>query len=65
MKSMLMVATMVAMTFSFVGCKKEETNGEKLDAAIQSAKQTTDAAAKDANASAGDLQKKLDGALKK
>jgi hypothetical protein len=65
MKSMIMVAAMAAVTFAFVGCKKEETPGSKLDSALNSAKAQAGAAQTDAEKSAGDLQKKLDGALKK
>lgn len=65
MKSMIMFAMMAAVTFAFVGCKKEETPGSKIDKALDSAQKSADAAAKDADKAAGDLQKKLDGALKK
>ena len=65
MKNAIMIALMAAVTFAFVGCKKEETLGDKMDKAVKSAEKSTDAAAKDANKAAGDLQKKLDGALKK
>ncbi len=76
MKSLIMVAMMAAVTFAFVGCKKEETPGAKIDKALKSAgqsadkatkdaKKATDAAAKDTDKAAVDLQKKLDGALKK
>ncbi len=65
MKSLLMVAMMAAVTFAFVGCKKEESVGTKMDKAVKSAQKSADAAAKDADKAAGDLQKKLDGALKK
>lgn len=65
MKSLLMVAMMAAVTFAFVGCKKEETAGQKLDKAVKSVEKTADAAAKDTEKAAGDLQKKLDGALQK
>ena len=65
MKSLLMIAMMAAVTFAFVGCKKEETLGSKMDKAVKSAEKTADVAAKDAEKAAGDLQKKLDGALKK
>jgi hypothetical protein len=64
MKSLMMIALMAAASFAFVGCKKEETAGSQLDAAVQSAETAKDAAAKDAEKTAGDLQKKLDGALK-
>jgi vacuolar-type H+-ATPase subunit H len=71
-----MVAVMAAATLAFVGCKKEETPGEKLDAAVKSVEKGVDKAvksaekgaekvAKDAEKGAEDLQKKLDGALKK
>jgi len=65
MKNAIMIALMAAVTFAFVGCKKEETLGDKMDKAVKSAEKSADAAAKDANKAAGDLQKKLDGALKK
>ncbi len=65
MKSLLMVTIMAAATFAFVGCKKEETLGDKMDKAVKSAEKAADSAAKDAEKTAGDLQKKLDGALKK
>lgn len=76
MKNMLMIALMAAATVAFVGCKKEKTLSEKLGDAAKSAEKSIDAAAKDAKGAAeavakdaekagGDLQKKLDGALKK
>ena len=65
MKSMIMIAMMAAVTFAFVGCKKEETIGDKMDKAVKSAEKATTSAAKDADKAANDLQKKLDGALKK
>jgi hypothetical protein len=76
MKSLLMVAMMVAATVAFVGCKKEKTLSEKLgdaaasaekavDAAAKDAQKAGDAAAKDAEKAGGDLQKKLDSALQK
>lgn len=65
MKSLVMIAMMAAVTFAFVGCKKEETTGTKIDKAMKSAQKSADGAAKDADKAAGDLQKKLDGALKK
>ena len=65
MKSLVMVAMMAAVTFAFVGCKKEESLSDKMGAAVKSAEKSADAAAKDADKAAGDLQKKLDGALKK
>lgn len=64
MKSLMMIAMMAAVTFAFVGCKKE-TPGSKIDKALESAQKSADTAAKDADKAAGDLQKKLDGALKK
>lgn len=63
MKSLLMVTIMAAATFAFVGCKKEETLGDKIDSQVR--EKAADSAAKDAEKAAGDLQKKLDGALKK
>lgn len=65
MKQVIMIAMMAAVTFAFVGCKKQETVGEKLDKTVKAAEKSADAAAKDADKAAGDLQKKLDGALKK
>ena len=65
MKSMIMIAMMAAVTFAFVGCKKEETIGDKMDKAVKSAEKASTDAAKDADKAANDLQKKLDGALKK
>ncbi|MDD4017055.1 MAG: hypothetical protein PHV28_03830 [Kiritimatiellae bacterium] len=65
MKNAIMIALMAAVTFAFVGCKKEESLGDKMNKAVKSAEKSADAAAKDANKAAGDLQKKLDGALKK
>ena len=65
MKNAIMIALMAAVTFAFVGCKKEESIGDKMDKAVKSAEKSTDAAAKDAEKAGGDLQKKLDGALKK
>ena len=65
MKSMIMIAMMAAVTFALVGCKKEETVGDKMDKAVKSAEKAKTSAVKDADKAAGDLQKKLDGALKK
>jgi len=65
MKSLLMVAMMAAVTFAFVGCKKEQSPSDQAKSAVKSAQKAGDAAAKDAEKAAGDLQKKLDNALKK
>lgn len=76
MKSLIMIAMMAAVTFAFVGCKKEKTLSEKMgdaaksaekavDAAAKDAKKAADAAAKEGDKAAGDLNKKLDGALQK
>ena len=65
MKNLLMVTIMAVATFAFVGCKKEETLGDKVDKAVKSAEKATDSAAKDAEKATSDAQKKLEGALKK
>lgn len=65
MKSLLMVTIMAVATFAFVGCKKEETLGDKVDKAVKSAEKATYSAAKDAEKATSDAQKKLEGALKK
>lgn len=69
MKSMIMIAMMAAVTFAFVGCKKEETPESKIQKIAKDAQATADKNVKDANKAtdkaAGDLQNKLDGALKK
>jgi hypothetical protein len=65
MKQLLMIAVMAAATCAFVGCKKEESLGDKMDKAVKSAEKSANTAAKDTEKAAGDLQKKLDGALKK
>lgn len=65
MKSLIMIAMMAAVTFAFVGCKKEKTLSEKMGDAAKSAEKAVDAAAKDGDKAAGDLNKKLDGALQK
>ena len=65
MKSLLMVTVMAVAMFAFVGCKKEETLGDKVDKAVKSAEKATDSAAKDAEKATSDAQKKLEGALKK
>jgi len=65
MKSLLMVTIMAVATFAFVGCKKEETLGDKVDKAVKSAEKAADSAAKDAEKATSDAQKKLEGALKK
>lgn len=64
MKSILMVLVLAAATVLVSGCKKEETPGSKLDSMLESGQKQSEAAAKDAEKAAGDLQKKLDGALK-
>lgn len=65
MKRLVIVALMAATTIVFVGCKKEETLGDKLgkaaDQVEKSAKDTTKAAEKEAKAA----EKKLDEAIKK
>ncbi len=48
MKSLMMVAVMIAGTLAFVGCKKEETLGDKLNKAAKSAEKSVSEAAKDA-----------------
>ena len=65
MKSLLMVTVMAVAMFAFVGCKKEETLGDKVDKAVKSAEKAADSAAKDAEKATSDAQKKLEGALKK
>ena len=76
MKSLLMITVMAITLVAFVGCKKEETLGDKLDkkakavekAAADAAKKVEKAAAdaaKKAEKEAGELQKKLDKELNK
>ena len=67
MKSLMMVAVMLAGTLAFVGCKKEETMGSKLDKATKSAEKSVSAAAKDvekaADKAAADVGKAADKAV--
>lgn len=65
MKRLFVVAMIAAVAVAFTGCKKKETAGSKLDKVISSAQKTSADAQKDADKTATDLQKKLDGALKK
>ena len=65
MRRLFMVAMIAAVAVAFTGCKKKETAGSKLDAAISTTQKASADAQKDAEKSADDLQKKLDGALKK
>ncbi len=65
MKSLFIMLILAAATFTVTGCKKEETPGSKLDALVESGEKQADKAAKEADKVAGDVQKKLDGALKK
>ena len=65
MKHLLMITAIAATTLAFVGCKKEKTAGEKLDAAIEATGKAVEKAADGAEKSAKDIQKKLDEALKK
>ncbi len=65
MKSLFIVLMLAAASFTVTGCKKEETPGTKLDSMIESGKKQADKAAKATEKTAGDVQQKLDGALKK
>lgn len=65
MKRLFVVAMIAAVAVAFTGCKKKETAGSKLDAAISTTQKASADAQKDADKGAADLQKKLDGALKK
>ena len=65
MKRLFIVAMVAAVTVAFTGCAKKETPGSKLDKAISASEKATKDAQKDADKTATDLQKKLDGALKK
>lgn len=57
MKNLLMAAAMIAGTLAFVGCKKEETMGEKLDKTVKSAEKEAAAAVKDAEKAANKAAK--------
>lgn len=58
MKRLMMFAMLAAVAVAFAGCKKEETLGDKLDKAVESSET-------EAKKTEGDIQKALDGALKK
>jgi len=62
----VLLAVMVACaTVAFTGCKKEETPGSKLDNMIKQGEKASQDAKKAADKAGGDLQKKLDDAMKK
>lgn len=65
MKRMMTFALIAAVAVAFSGCKKKETPGTQLDSAIKQAQDASKDASKQADQTATDLQKKLDGALKK
>ena len=65
MKRLVIVAMVAVVAVAFTGCKKKETPGTQADKAISSAEKASKDAKKDADKTATDLQKKLDGALKK
>jgi len=65
MNRLILVALVAAVAVTFTGCKKKETLGDKIDKATSQAEKAAKDAKKDAEKTAGDLQKKLDGALKK
>lgn len=65
MRRLVCSVIVVAATLAFVGCKKESTPGEKAGKALSAAEKTADSAKKDVEKGSGDLQKKLDNALKK
>ena len=52
MKSLLLASAMIVGTLAFVGCKKEETLGNKIDKAAKSAEKGINTAAADAKKSA-------------
>ena len=65
MKSLLMITVMAIATVAFVGCKKEETLGDKLDKKAKAAEKALADTAKKADKEADKLQKELDKDLKK
>jgi hypothetical protein len=65
MKNLMLIAIMAAATFAFVGCKKEETTGDKVGDLIDKAEKGAKDAAKAADKEAKDISKKLDEAVKK
>jgi len=65
MKRMFIAAMVAAVAVAFTGCQKKETPGAKLDKAISAADKGAKDAKKDTDKAAADVQKKLDGALKK
>jgi uncharacterized protein YgiB involved in biofilm formation len=65
MKRLMMMTILAAATFAFVGCKKEETAGDKLDKAINQTEKAAKDAAKAADKKASELEKKLEDTLKK
>ncbi len=66
MKRLICLAFVATLVLAFSGCKKKEpTLGEKLDAVAKQAEAGAADATKQADKTAADLQKKLDGALSK
>lgn len=65
MKRLMLSVMVVAVAVAFTGCKKKETAGTRLDKAVDQSEKASQDAAKEGDQAAGDLQKKLDGALKK
>ena len=44
MKKLMLIALAAMLAIPFVGCKKEETIGDKIDAAVDTAKKEADKA---------------------
>ena len=65
MKRLVLLAMVAVVAVAFSGCKKKETLGDKVDKTVTSAQKASKDASKDAEKKGGDLQKKLDDAMKK
>ena len=65
MKKLMLIALAAMLAIPFVGCKKEETLGDKIDAAVDTAKKEADKAADKAQDAVDAAKKEADKALDK
>ena len=63
MKKLMLIALAAMLAIPFVGCKKEETLGDKFDAAVDTAKKEADKAVDKAKDAAEDAKKEADKAI--
>ncbi len=60
MKKLMLIALAALLTVPFVGCKKKETLGDKIDKAVESTKDAAKEAGKEAEKAADAAAKKVE-----